>query len=81
MHTPVLTLHTPAPMAAWQVCQRLLDAARAALARRRAARRAQLEFAALDDRMLRDLGLERREIGPRALHVRIERELFLGGRV
>jgi uncharacterized protein YjiS (DUF1127 family) len=62
MRPTIHTLHTPLALAAWHAVERALHALGTALRRLRAARRTHDALAGLDDRTLRDLGIDRSEI-------------------
>jgi uncharacterized protein YjiS (DUF1127 family) len=62
MRPTIHTLHTPAALAVWLAIERTLRAWREALKRRREARGRHEALAGLDDRTLRDIGIDRGEI-------------------
>lgn len=68
MRPNIHSLHTPPALAAWLAIERTLHAWREALKRRRDVRRRHQALAGLDDRTLRDLGVDRSEIASYASH-------------
>jgi uncharacterized protein YjiS (DUF1127 family) len=82
MRPTIHTLHTPRALVAWLAIQSTLCAWHEALKRRREARRRYEALAHLDDRTLRDLGIDRSEIDsyahePADLHrARVYRSIF-----
>lgn len=62
MRPTIHTLRTPPALAAWQAIERALRALGDALRQLREARRNRDALARLDDRTLRDLGIDRSEI-------------------
>lgn len=68
MHTTIHPLYAPLWIKAARAIRREADALCAVLQRRQRQRATRLVLGALDDPLLRDLGLDRRDVASRAAH-------------